>query len=170
MQEPFTLYKLIILYMLDNSEVPLASSQIDDFVLNGGYTDFLTLRNALGELKEGNLISSKTYRNRSLLSITDEGKTTLSFFINDINAAIRKDIEAYLYENRSLTKERTGLLSDYKLTSDGEYEVTLTATEKNVELISLKLRVPTESIASEACAKWSAASSDIYKYIVEKLY
>ena len=37
--DTYTLYKLIVLYMLDNLDFPLTNSQISEFVLEKGYTD-----------------------------------------------------------------------------------------------------------------------------------
>ena len=47
-QETFTLYKLIVLYMLDQISVPLGKSTINDFILDKGYTNYLTLQQAIG--------------------------------------------------------------------------------------------------------------------------
>ena len=47
MAEAFTLYKLIILYMLDKVDFPLTNSQISEFVLDKGYTDYFKLQQAL---------------------------------------------------------------------------------------------------------------------------
>ena len=49
MAEAFTLYKLIILYMLDKVDFPLTNSQISEFVLDKGYTDYFKLQQALSE-------------------------------------------------------------------------------------------------------------------------
>ena len=38
MPEPFTLYKLIVLYMLQKVDFPLTTSQISSFILDRGYT------------------------------------------------------------------------------------------------------------------------------------
>ena len=46
MAEPFTLYKLIILYMLDRVDFPLTNSQISSFLLDRGYTNYFTLQQA----------------------------------------------------------------------------------------------------------------------------
>ena len=40
MSETFTLYKLIILYMLDKVDFPLTNAQISEFILNKGYTTY----------------------------------------------------------------------------------------------------------------------------------
>ena len=39
MASPFTTYKLIILYMLQNSDGDLTNSQITDFILDRKYTN-----------------------------------------------------------------------------------------------------------------------------------
>ena len=56
MAEAFTLYKLIILYMLDKVDFPLTNSQISEFVLDKGYTDYFKLQQALSELTDGGII------------------------------------------------------------------------------------------------------------------
>lgn len=44
MAQPLTLYKLIVLYMLDRVDFPLSTSQISEFVLDKGYTTYFKLR------------------------------------------------------------------------------------------------------------------------------
>lgn len=63
MAETFTLYKLIILYMLSKVDFPLANAQISDFVLGKGYTTYFTLQKALSELTESGLIREETTHN-----------------------------------------------------------------------------------------------------------
>ena len=43
MSDSFTLYKLIVLYMLQKVDFPLTNSQISEFVLDKEYTNSLTL-------------------------------------------------------------------------------------------------------------------------------
>ena len=64
-QEPLTLYKLIILYMLDRVNFPLTSAQVGDFILEKEYTSFLTLQKAISELTDAGLISAQSIRNRT---------------------------------------------------------------------------------------------------------
>ena len=40
MTDALTLYKLIILYMLDKVDFPLTNSQLSEFILDKGYTDY----------------------------------------------------------------------------------------------------------------------------------
>ena len=60
MAQPLTLYKLIVLYMLDRVDFPLSTSQISEFVLDKGYTTYFKLQQALSELIPLRLIILKT--------------------------------------------------------------------------------------------------------------
>ena len=80
MSESFTLYKLIILYMLDKVDFPLTNAQLSDFILDQGYTTYFTLQQAINELLESELIGAESVRNSSFYQITQEGRDTLEFF------------------------------------------------------------------------------------------
>ena len=45
--DPLTLYKLIVLYMLDKVKFKLTYSQISGFILEKEYTNFLTLQQVI---------------------------------------------------------------------------------------------------------------------------
>ena len=75
-----TLYKMIVLYMLNRSDVTLSKSQIYDFILENEYTTFLTLQEVFGEMRDQKLVVEKTSRNRTYLELTDEGREALRFF------------------------------------------------------------------------------------------
>ena len=52
MAEPFTTYKLIVLYMAKHSKETLTNSQISEFILDREYTDYFQLQKVLSELTE----------------------------------------------------------------------------------------------------------------------
>lgn len=112
-QETFTLYKLIVLYMLDQISVPLGKSTINDFILDKGYTNYLTLQQAIGELIDNQLVSHKKEANRILLSITKEGSDTVKFFENRISAAIKEEVRQFLLTNNNRLKNDYSLASNY---------------------------------------------------------
>ncbi len=104
-QEPLTLYKLIVLYMLDQVDFPLTGAQVSDFILTKEYTSFLTLQQAISELNEAGLIATRSIGNRTNLLITGEGKNTLSFFENRISDTIKKEVVQYLKEKEKRHQE-----------------------------------------------------------------
>ena len=52
MAEPFTTYKLIVLYMAKHSKETLTNSQISEFILDREYTDYFQLQKVLSELTQ----------------------------------------------------------------------------------------------------------------------
>ena len=64
-QEQLTLYKLMILYLIEKVDFPLSNSQISEFILDKGYTNYFTVQRAFHELEEENMLRVKQIRNMS---------------------------------------------------------------------------------------------------------
>ena len=126
-QDPLTLYKLIVLYMLGKAAFPLTKAQVGNFILEKEYTNYLTLQQVIAELIDADLIDAKSSRNRTLLAITDEGRETLSFFENRINDSIKKDIGDFFSDNEMEMRNEVSILSDYYKAVSGEYEAHMLA-------------------------------------------
>lgn len=78
MSESFTLYKLIVLYMLEKVDFPLTNGQISEFVLDKGYTTYFKLQQTLSEMVDARFIREETTHNRTLYHLTEEGASTPS--------------------------------------------------------------------------------------------
>ena len=96
MAEPFTLYKLIILYMLEKVDFPLTNSQISEFILDKGYTTYFKLQRAIAELSESGFIREESTHSRTFYHLTEEGAETIQYFRNKISPAIQSDIDEFL--------------------------------------------------------------------------
>ncbi len=168
--DPLTLYKLIILYMLDRVTFPLTKAQVGDFILEKEYTNFLTLQQATAELIDAELITAESNRNRTYLKITDEGRETLTFFGNRINSSIKEDIDSFLFEHELEMRNEVSILADYYKSTSGEYEAHLKAQEKGVTVVEVTLSVPDEDTASSICANWQKNNQEIYQYLISKLF
>ena len=169
-QDPLTLYKLIVLYMLDRVTFPLTKAQVGNFILEREYTNFLTLQQVIAELIDADLVEARSNRNRTHLVITDEGKETLSFFANRINDSIKEEINTFFNDNEMEMRNEVSILSDYYKAVSGEYEAHLLAKEKDVKIVEITLSVPDEDTASAICANWQKKNQDIYQYIIGQLF
>lgn len=170
LQDPLTLYKLIVLYMLNRVQFPLTTAQISDFILEKEYTGFMTLQQVLGELADAGMVDSRTIRNRTQLSITQEGRETLHFFENRVGDAIKQDIDLYLSENELALRNEMSVLGSYYKSTSGEYEAHLVARDRDINLVEITLSVPTEDGASAICDNWQKKNREIYKYLIEQLF
>ncbi|MCQ2524373.1 MAG: DUF4364 family protein [Lachnospiraceae bacterium] len=169
-QDPLTLYKLIVLYMLNRVTFPLTKAQVCDFILEKEYTNFMTLQQAISELMDADMLYARSIRNRTHLEITESGRETLDFFHNRISSTIKTEIDNYFLDNEFELKSELSVYSTYYPTSNGEYSAELVVKEKEVELINLKLSVPAKELAVSICDKWESKHEDIYKYVIEKLF
>ena len=74
MAEPFTLYKLIVLYILNKVDFPLTNSQISEFILDKGYTNYFKIQQDIEqylsekqyELKNEVSVKADYYRNTNM--------------------------------------------------------------------------------------------------------
>lgn len=169
MTEPLTLYKLIVLYMLDQVDFPLTKSQIFDFILEKDYTNYFTLNQAASELIDSGLVESRSIRNSSHLFLTDEGRDTLQCFQNRISDMIKEEISTYFRENELKLRNEVSVLSNYYRVTTGEYVAELIAKEKNAELMNLKISMPSEEAAKAICENWQKKNQAIYTYLMEAL-
>lgn len=169
-QDTLTLYKLIILHMLDRVSFPLTQAQLSGFMLEKEYTNFLTLQQVFCELLDTGLVSANVTHNRTYLSITKEGAETLHFFNNRISPAIKQDIEQYLKENELSLRNEFSIQADYYRASSGEYEAHLVAYEKKIKLMDITLSVPTQDTAATICDNWQKKNQEIYQYLISQLF
>lgn len=170
MQDPLTLYKLIVLYMLNRVDFPLTKAQIGDFILEKEYTNFMTLQQVIGELIDAGLITSQTMRNRTHLLLTKDGEQTLQFFGNQISNSIKKEIDDYLKENEITLRNEVSIIADYYKSTSGEYEAHLVAKDKGINLIDLTISVPVEETAVSICDNWQTKNQEIYQYLISQLF
>lgn len=157
--------------MLDQVEVPLTKAQIYDFVLQREYTNYMTLQMAMAELQDMRMVTAESYRNRTHLKLTYEGRETIHYFAKDINENIRKEIDLYFGEIEVKLKNELSIVANYdKSTETGEWEAHLTAQDKGVKLIDMTISVPIEETAASICDNWNKKNQEIYQYLVKQLF
>ena len=169
MSEPFTLYKLIILYMLQKVDFPLTNSQISEFILDRGYTTYFTLQSVLSELAESDMIRQEIILNSSYYSLTESGEEALYYFQNRISKSIRDEIDTYISENKMQLRDDVSVLADYYKNTANEYSVRCIVKEKYSNPIELTITVPDEVQAKIVCRNWKDRCQQIYEHIMKQL-
>lgn len=169
MADTLTLYKLIVLKMLDQVNSPLTNSQISEFILEKEYTNYFTLQQVLSEMEETGLVTITSNHNSSLYHLTDAGRNTLEYFGNKISDAICRDIKNYLEEHEMDIRNSLSTTADYYQGNQGDYLVRFRVKEQKSMLIDLTLSVPSEKEAISMCNHWKEKSQAIYAYIMKEL-
>lgn len=169
MSETFTLYKLIVLYMLEKVDFPLTNGQISEFVLEKGYTTYFTLQQAISEMVEAGFIRQESTHNRTLYHLTEEGAETIQYFRSNISSAIRKDIDTFMVEKSYDLKNAASIKADYYPNNRNEYSVRCQILENNATLMDLTVNVPTEDEAVSVANNWNQKHQEIYAQIMANL-
>lgn len=169
MSETFTLYKLIVLYMLNKLEFPLTNGQISEFILEKGYTTYFTLQQAISEMVEAGFIREESTHNRTLYHLTDEGRETIRYFSNNISAAIREDIDTYMAEKNYQLKNEVSMKADYYKINSREFAVRCQIVENESPLIDLTVTVPSEHEAIHVLNNWTTKSQAVYAAVMQNL-
>ena len=169
MAEPFTIYKLIVLYMAQNAKEELTNSQITEFVLERDYTDYFHLQQVLSELVETGLLSKRTISNSSRYELTEEGSSTLSYFENDLSQEIKDEILEYLKDCGVKAPERILMPADYYTTPQGGYAVRCQFIEKDTTILDITMSAPSLEAAQAICRTWPEKCQDIYATMMGEL-
>ncbi len=169
MADTLTLYKLIILKMLDQADAPLTGAQITDFILEKEYTNYFTLQQALSEMTETELVTVSSTKKSSLYRITDTGKHTLTYFGDMVSDTICDEIREFLQEHQIEIRNALSNVADYFPSNDGGYIVRCQVREHNSTLIELNLSVPSKQEAESVCQNWQTKNELLYAYVMKEL-
>lgn len=169
-RDSFNFNKLVVLYILNRVTFPITVAQISDFVLEQEYTDFLTLQQVINELKDAGLIISEKARNRTYLTITDEGRETLQLFKTRISVVDRYEIDTYFQKNEFSLRNEIAVQGNYYKTASNDYDVHLVIHEGDDQLMEITIPVPTEEMASAVCDNWQKKNLEIYQYLIGQLF
>ena len=169
MAEPFTIYKLTILNMLDKVDFPLSNTQLTDFFLEHEYTDYFRVQQVISDLLDAELIRTESTHNNTHYYITAAGKETLNLLKDKISDAIELDIINYFAENKLELRNDNSIIADYYRTPNHDFAVRCQYRQKDTNLIDLTLTVKTKEQAEAICNNWKKQNEEVYMYLMDIL-
>ena len=169
MAEPFTIYKLTILYMLDKAGFPLSNTQLSNFFLEHDYTDYFRVQEVIGNLVDANLILAESTHSNTQYTLTAAGKETLKFFSDKITEGITQDVLNFFEANKMELRQETSVIADYYKTTNQKYAVRCQVRSDNSNIIDLTISVKTKEQAEAICANWRKQHEEVYMYLMDTL-
>ena len=169
MAEPFTIYKLTILYMLDKAGFPLSNTQISNFFLEQEYKDYFRVQEVIGDLVKADLIRFESTHSNTQNTLTAAGRETLGFFKDKITEGIESDIKKFFEKNKLEFRQENFVLADYYKTTNQNYDVRCQVRTDSTTVLDLTLSVPTKEQAEVICNNWKNSNEDVYAYLMDIL-
>mgnify|MGYP004467840883 FL=1 len=169
MAEPFTIYKLTILYMLDKAGFPLSNTQISNFFLEQEYTDYFRVQEVIGDLVNADLINFESTHSNTQYTLTAAGRETLGFFKDKITDGIENDVKSFFERNKLEFRQENFILADYYKTTNQNYDVRCQVRSDSTTVLDLTLAVTTKEQAEAICNNWKNSNEDVYAYLMDIL-
>ena len=169
MAEPFTIYRLTILYMLDKAGFPLTNTQISNFFLEQEYTDYFRVQEVIGDLVNADLINFESTHSNTQYTLTAAGRETLGFFKDKITDGIENDVKRFFEKNKLEFRQENFILADYYKTTNQNYDVRCQVRSDSTTVLDLTLAVTTKEQAEAICNNWKNSNEDVYAYLMDIL-
>ena len=163
MADLHTMYRVMILYMLNQVEYPLTNTQITNFILEKEYTNYFTVQEILSDLISSQLITAESTHNNTRYRITPYGQETLGFFHVKISDAIKEDIRTYF------VKQETSVYADYYKVPGEGYAVRCRIRNLETDIVDLTLHVSGRQQAEAVCQNWKKNHFPIYETLMDIL-
>jgi DNA-binding PadR family transcriptional regulator len=155
--------------MLDQIKFPLTNSQISEFILDKGYTNYFSLQQAINDLIDTELIRTEHIHNNSYYTITSSGEETLGFFGHNIPEEIKSEIDQFIRDHQYHLRHENEVTADYYEEHRDSFVVICEIRNKKELLASVTLNVTDEEQATAICDNWKKSHEEIYDYLIHKL-
>ena len=169
MAQPFTIYKITILYMLNCVDFPLSNTQFSNFFLDQEYTDYFRVQEVLSDLENSNLIQAHITHSNTQYTLTEKGRDTLNFFKDKLSDGIISDVSRFFEKNQMEMKSENSVIANYYRTSQGKYSVNCCVRSGDTTVMDLALLAANKEQAETMCANWRQQSDDVYAYLMDLL-
>ena len=161
--------KLILLYIIEKLAVPVSNLQITKLVLEKRFMNYFLLQQHLNELQEGKLLTVETADGKSLYTITDSGRQTLTYFTHLIPSGLKARMDDTFSATRREIRSESLVTADFTPESENKFTVNCKVGEDDFSLLELDVTVGAKSDARLVCENWKKYSQLIYAEIIDAL-
>ena len=173
-EQTSTVNKLIVLYVLEQIEIPLTEQSIVDIChgKNNWIKNYMDCKETIYNLVDAGFIY-KTNGNseEDRCTITYTGRNCLSYFYERIDPEMLEQISKYVKENRIAFKRSQEYVSTIDKNSDGSYTVCLKIGSALIDepMFEVKIKAPSRQSAMGAVNTWREKAHLIYESVYESL-
>lgn len=159
--------KLLLLYLLDKTRIPMTQSHITQIVLENNLLNYFQLQQYLSELVDGGFVADNKSENKHLMSMTASGVTALNFFTSRIPDKKKEIIDNY-FKSHAAAEKKIDALCNYKF-ENNIYTVNLKLIENNTPLIEINLTAGSKEQCDMICSSWKENPKKIYSKILSTI-
>ncbi|NLJ78598.1 MAG: DUF4364 family protein [Tissierellia bacterium] len=155
--------KLILLYIIDQSNTPMGNQEIIEFIMEDNYMNYFLIQEYLRELVESKLLREVEGDDDKAYILSNEGKVILSYFEGRIDDKIRKEILDKFSRFGKHQEKTARIIGEYHEGGDEGYIANLKLIDKHNIMLSLSITVPTAEQAKTICSIWKDNPEHLYE-------
>ena len=160
--------RLIVLYSL-NVFCPCTELQLLQFLFEHDLMNYFDMMFALGDLcARGQAVRSKK-RAGYLYEVTEAGRVALALFGSRVPKSVKDLLEETGHAWKQKFQEEAQYLHETRQKSRGEYELTLSVIEQEMDMMRLTLSLPSRDLANQLAARWPKKAGEIYETVIRLL-
>ena len=165
--------KLILLYMLEQIEIPLSEQFIFDITTTrNSWINYMECKAVFPELIKFKMIFSPDEQNENKrYLLTAQGRNCVNSFYNEIPENLREDISTFCKHNRMYFKRLQEYVADFKKNADGTYMVKLRIIDStsNIPTFEININLQTRAEAIKAIELWPNKAPNFYEFVYTNL-
>lgn len=168
-----TTNKLLIMFVLDKLEIPINE---DLFVkictYDNTWMNYMICKTVLHELLTSGFVTKINSNNAQepLLTLTNDGRTCLAHFYNDIPLSVRENIAETIRNKRISYRKKQEFQADYFRNADGTFTMSLKILDAGAQpSVDLKYVVANRAVATSVYNSWCDKAPEVYQALYEIL-
>lgn len=160
--------RLMVLYALD-ALGPCTELQLLQFLFEHDLMNYFDMMFALTDLCAGGQALRTHHRLGHRFEVTDAGREALTLFGGRVPMSLKKLLEETGENWRRRFQEEGQYQKEVRQTPRGEYELTLTVTEQDMDMMRLTLSLPNRELCNQLAEKWPKRAGEIYETVIRML-
>lgn len=161
--------KIIVLYILENSNKPLTIDQIVKFCDEFDDITYFDICLYIDNLKSSGYIEESIEENTSLYSITKEGSDTLNELIELIPGVDLFNLKKVINKNIVEVKTEYSIDTNIIPIKSDEYKVSCYIKDGNDELVNISIYAGNKAQAKNISKNWSTNAEEIYTKLLDMM-
>lgn len=160
--------RLIVLYSLMHLG-PCTDTQLLQFLSEQDQTNYFEMMFALNDLCDRGQAARQKRKAGTYYMATQAGDEALRLFGGRVPQSLKTVIQEQKNDWRRRFQNEDQIGQAVRKTARGDYELTLTVTEKDTDMMRITLCVPSREIAYDWMARWPKKASRIYGAVIQAL-
>ena len=161
--------KLCVLFALENAGIALTRHQLDTLLVEKLQLHYFDVSLAVANLLSAKLIEELETSAGRALRLLQAGRRVIAELAPTLPKRLYKALQEYFAEHGDALRLEAQTGADYRCIAHSQYLADLWISEGSIEILRVRLNVPTAEEAKTLCTRWRKNAPELYAHILTTL-